>query len=585
MSQNRILSIFIFLLIFLFIIFTRLFIIQIFEKDKYIELAERNRIKKFTEIAPRGDIFSSDSVIIAMNKPYYSLYINLDELNTDIKNLSLISKFVNIDIDSLNSLIKSSKIYKQNELCVKTNLDIQAVSFIEEHSSKFPGFFVMQEPRRFYPYKSLYAHVVGYVGNMNKKEYESYKQHGYQYNDFIGKTGLEKYYEKFLKGKNGIKYYEVDARLRKVKELESDKAIERQKGANIYTSLNHKLEKFTDSIFSDYNSGAVIIMDKNARILCMYSKPSFDPNIFIYGINREAWNFLNRNSLSPFLNRSTSGLYPPASIFKLLTALIGLQTKKVEINTHFQSCNGNILISGRVFNCWKAHGELNLYDAIVQSCDVYFYQLGLKIGINDFSEYVKKTMFTRETGIDLYEENSGLFPDEKYLNKKYGKNAWGLGQIANIAIGQGDILVTPIQIALFTNSIINDGEILKPHIVDSVKIDNEIIYKFQKVKTGELPFDKNYFKIIKNAMRDIVNTDKGTAFNIILKKHILAGKTGTAENPHGEPHSWFTGFYPFEDPEIIITVIVENGGHGSESAGKIVKKITEYYIKEYETKE
>ncbi len=578
MSDNKLYRLFLIIAVLIFILTVYILNLQMLSRERYAELAEKNRVKKVTVTSPRGNIISSDNKVIAGSKPYYSLYADIDEISSDANELSYISEISGIPADSIMKLAIAAKKLAEDEILLKSNLDIAAVTYIEENSNLLRGLIVKDEQTRFYPYSTVYSHSVGYIGNMTKQDAEKLRKEGYSLNDLIGKTGLENYYEKFLKGRNGVKYYEVDASGRLIKELEKARSISRRPGYDLYITLDHSLTMFVDSIMNEFECGAVIISDSAGRVLTLYSKPSFDPNIFVYGIKREQWEFLSRNVLSPFLNRCTSGLYPPGSVFKMITALAAMKEGYADSSTYLQQCTGNIIISGTLFNCWKEHGELDLYDALIQSCDVYFYQLGIKLGINAFEEYSLNCGFSSETGIDVYEENSGLVPNVKYFNKKYGKDGWGMGMMANLSIGQGDLLVTPIQINMLTLALALEGKMLKPILVDSIlDTEHERIYVKHKEQTGILPFLISDIRIIREAMKDVVNTDKGTGRNGMPKKGIVAGKTATAENPHGIPHAWFTCFYPYEKPEICVTVVIENGGSGSSSAAVIARKIIEKY--------
>lgn len=578
MSENRLLHSVIILFILIFILTLYLLNLQLISKDRYAELAEKNRVKKVTIASSRGNIISSDGSVLASNKAYYTLYADIDAIDQGAGGLSDIEEISGIPVDSIVRLISAARKLNEDEILLKSNLDIKTVTYIEENANLLPGLTVKDEQRRYYPFGSLYAHSVGYIGNMTKMDAEKLRKEGYSINDLIGKTGLENYYEKFLKGRNGVKYYEVDAAGRLVKELEKKRSIDRRTGYDLYTSIDHSMTTYIDSLLEPYQCGSVIVSDTAGRILAMYSKPSFDPNIFVYGIKKEQWEFLSRNSLSPFLNRCISGLYPPGSVYKLVTAMSAMNEGYADSSTYLQQCNGSIIISGTLFNCWKEHGELDLYDAIIQSCDVYFYQLGIKLGIDAFNDYSARSGFGSETGIDINEENSGLIPNARYFNRKYGKDGWGLGMMANLSIGQGDMLVTPIQINMMTLAIAMNGKMLKPFIVDSIiDFKNEKVYSRREQLEGHLPFSESYINTVKNAMKDVVNTDNGTAKTAMLQKGIIAGKTGTAENPHGEAHSWFTCFYPFSKPEITVTVIIENGGSGSGAAAQISRKIIEWY--------
>jgi len=391
---------------------------------------------------------------------------------------------------------------------------------------------------------------------------------------------VEKSYENYLKGHNGVKYFETDAFGKVIREIEKMNSIEKINGCDVYVTLNHSMQMYLDTLLRDNESGCILLIDtKKGRVISMYSKPSFDPNIFIYGIRRDMWNYLKRNQLSPFLNRCTDGVYPPGSTFKILTTLAGLQQGVVDSGTYFQECNGVIMISNRIFRCWSTHHELNLLEAFKQSCDIYFYQLGMKVGLNQIAKYAYLSGFGDTVGIDINEESNGLVPDSKFLNKKYGRNGWGIGQTANLSIGQGDLLVTPLQMGSFILALLNGGEKIKPYIVDSiVDKNNELRYKHKEKTNGKLVFSSEDMEFVKKCMFEAVNGENGTGIAAKNSVCSISGKTGTAENSTGIPHAWFVSYFPSENPEVICIIIIENSGHGGEIAAPIAAKIAKRWI-------
>lgn len=585
MLRDRFLNI-IFLIGFLFFIQV-IFIIdlQVFGNRYYKTLSEGNSYKRVIVPAIRGNIVSSDSVVIATSKKYFSLFCNLDKFDITADNILNIAKIIEVDPESINQMIGDAKRNNEKEICLKNNLNIEDVTFIEENRKNFPEFDIRYQPKRYYPYEYLYSHIVGYVGKITGNELYELKIKGYSISDFVGKTGVEKSYESFLKGRNGIKYYEVDVMGNIVREVEQQNSLKKINGDDIFLSINHKLQSYVDTIFKDFQSGTVIVLDgQNGAILSLYSKPSFDPNIFITGIRNDVWEYLRTNILSPFLNRATNGLYPPGSVFKIVTFLSALQDGKADSNTFFQPCYGSIMISNRIFKCWKVHNELNLFDALVNSCDIYFYQLGMKVGVENLYSGATELGLGCLTGIDILEESKGIIPDSRFLNKKYGKNIWGMGQLANISIGQGDILVTPIQVASMFLMLANDGKFINPHVVDSVKTKKgEKVFEYKKKIKGEVKFEKKYLNLLKKALYNVVNSDDGTATLARMDKNLgyISGKTGTAENPTGEPHAWFGGIYTDKkgNNRLVVVVVIENGGHGGNDPARLTKMIVEKYLR------
>lgn len=578
--ENKLLDLSVLLAVFLLITALALLNLQIFKASQYRTLSEENCFKKEIIVSVRGNIFSSDNVAVATSKRYFSLYGEVNKINMDAAAISNLSELLAIPSESINTLIRISRIYDERDVLLKSNLDIQTVTFIEENGGLYQGLSIKSHPRRYYPYDYLYAHAIGYVGNITQNEYEKYKQSGYSITDFIGKTGIERVYEKYLKGLNGITYFETDALGRVVREIEKKNAVNKMNGDDVYITINHAMQSYIDTLLKEEESGCVILLDaKTGSVISMYSKPSFDPNIFVYGVRRDTWDYMRRNPLSPFLNRCSDGVYPPGSTFKILTTLAGIDLHIADSSTYFQECNGSIMIANRIFRCWSTHHELNLTEAFKQSCDVYFYQLGMKIGLDQLAKYAYMSGFGDSTGIDILEESKGLVPDSRYLNKKYGKNGWGMGQTANLSIGQGDLLVTPLQMASFVLSIVNDGKRIVPHIVDSI-LDkhSDIKFTYKTKISGKLPFDADALTYIKKCMFESVNGEGGTGAGAKKSKCLVAGKTGTAENSMGIPHAWFVSYFPYDDPQVVCVVVLENSGHGGEIAAPLVSKIADKWM-------
>lgn len=585
MFKDRIFPVILFIFLLIFIQTFTIFNLQFFENRFYKTLSENNIYKKRIVPAVRGNIITSDSVIVATSRKYFTISADIKRLDIEAENILKIAQILDIEPESLNFLIGEALKNKETEICLKNNLDIKTVSYFEENKNKFPEFEIRFQPKRFYPFNKLYTHITGYVGRITGDEYGELKIKGYSIDDFVGKTGVEKFYEEFLKGRNGVEYYEVDVYGNIVRQVEQKNSVKKINGNDVYISVNHKIEVYIDSLFSEFQSGCAIALNvKDGSVVAFYSKPSFDPNIFLLGLRKEQWDYLKNDILSPFLNRCTNGLYPPGSVFKIVTFLSGLNEGKADSNTFFQPCFGGIIISNKMYKCWNVHNELNLFDAFVRSCDVYFYQLGIKIGLDDICKTAYELGFGELTGIDINEESRGLIPDSKFMNKKYGKNMWGVGQVANVSIGQGDILVTPIQVVNLLVALSNSGKFLKPQIVDSIKSKkNDIIYRKKVTYTKEMKIKKEFINLLRKAMYNVVNSSNGTGTlaRIDKKYGFISGKTGTAENSSGEPHAWFASIYSGIDgeDELAMVVIIENGGHGGDDPALITKKIVERYVK------
>ncbi len=578
--KNRI-RIIIFIFSIFFVIFvSRLFYLQIVKYDRFFQLANSNRIKRLRIPAPRGNIYDKYGDIIAKTKPVYSLYV----IPYDLKSVSsyLLSMYMDIPEDSLKKIIKNRSISPYQETRIKSAISDTLLSLIVSHKNQMQGVYLGVEPQRTYPYGTITGHITGYIGPVRKKEYlDTLKNKGYSLQDVIGRTGVEKEYEEYLKGKDGWRFVEVDAKGRELGPLREQKPIPPIKGNDLYLTIDINMQKLIDSLFNRYSAGAAVVMDvKTGDILAMYSKPSYDPTLFVKGISYKEWKKLVTDTLSPLWNRVIQGEYPPGSVFKIFIAGIGLNEGVVKPFTKQDyPCYGGMRIGNRYFKCWSKHGSLNLIEAIEQSCDVYFYQLGLKLGLDRIHRYGVECGFGRRTEVDIPGERKGLIPDSSWYNTKYGRYGWSRGHIANLSIGQGEVLLTPIQIATFFSGIGNQGVVYKPHIVYSIKDDKgDEIYRRKVEELLRLPFKDDVYSILDSAMVLVVNGDKGTARSCKLDSIVVMGKTGSAERGRKKTDALFASLAPADDPQICVVVVVENAGHGGGIAAPIAREIYRYYF-------
>ncbi|MEO0290994.1 MAG: penicillin-binding transpeptidase domain-containing protein [candidate division WOR-3 bacterium] len=459
-------------------------------------------------------------------------------------------------------LLKEDSVYMED-----VQFDEIAKYLEDPDSSKY--FSVYTHLYRFYPFKHLFAQTIGYTGLPQKIDVEK----GIDPLLRVGKSGLEKFYDDILRGKDGFKFILIDAKGR-VYNKETRPPIEVIDGKDIEVSLDIELGKYIDSIFKPYVKGACVILDPNTgEVYALYSKPSFDLNLLTGKTEKEELEKIISDSLNPLLNRCIQGLYPPGSIFKVITALIALEKGLIDTNEVIK-CNGEYKFGNRIFKDWKeeGHGFVNFYKAIEVSCDVYFYELSKRIGLKRFLDYFQNLKIFEKTGIDLPEEKRGFFPTFSYFEKKYGKYGYGEGNALNLGIGQGEILMTPLQIALLFSAIALDGKAKRPHILKNINTED-----------FELPFKIENIKILKRGIFRVVQGEKGTGRLASIKGINIGGKTGTAQNPLGKDHAQFVAFFPLENPKFVIYLIVENSGMGGEiaapMAGKIINWINERYLK------
>ena len=534
--------------------------LQLFEGQKYLRLSERNRIRHRYIAAPRGRILDRSGVEIANTRPGF--YVAIVRATIDQETIDFLARILEMEP---NSIIERSKIEKNAHSPVKITHDIsyEQLSLIEESIESLSGVEVGVEPLRNYPYAALLFHQVGYAGEITSSELE--KDPSYAIGDYIGKMGLEQYYENILRGTRGVEYLEVDARGKEVGKITEKRSMPPVAGEDLETTIDIALTESVAVYLEDYERAACVCLDpQNGEIFVLYSKPGFDPNLFAHGISKAEWDILNKDPSAPLYNRTTMSCYPPGSTFKPFVALAGLDAHMVELSKRFETCTGEYRLGRRIFRCWKKHGRLDLFEAIVNSCDIYFYQLGSMIGIDTISDRASNIGFGKKTGIDLPSEKQGIMPNRVWLEKHYGRN-WTKGHMFNLSIGQGDVLVSPIQLACAYTIFANAGSVPIPHIVHK----NDTTYYATDLSLEVIA-------TIKAALTGVVARGTGTMARVLDTE--VCGKTGTSQNPHGEDHSLFVAFAPAMDPKILVCLVVENAGHGGSVAAPIAGRIIKYFL-------
>ena len=572
--------------VFFFLLSARLFSLQVIRREHYLALSEENRIRIVPIEPPRGLIYDRNGVLLVDNYPSYTISVIPHELANIDATLERLSSVIDVDGSQIIER-KRTEGLNFGPIKIKRDVTFEMVSYIEENRLNLPGVICQVEPKRHYIFGRTASHVLGYTGEISEKELRRFRDRGYLCGWAIGKDGVERSYEEDLKGQNGINYLEVDARGQEVGLLPGKNPIPPVPGKNLYLTIDIRLQGFAERFFQDDMSGCVVALDpRTGEVLALVSKPEFDPNLFSSILTPEDWIAVNTNPQHPLLNRAIGALYPPGSTLKIVTAAAGLETGAIHKHSRLQPCTGEMKIGNRVFRCWieEGHGALHVRGAITQSCDVFFYQLGLKVGLDTWSEYAKALGFGQLTGIDLEGEESGLVPSSEYYNGRYGKGKWSPNLIVNLSIGQGEVLVTPLQLAVFAGLIGMEGTWYQPHIVKGVELQvADHVLKKNPVAKRVTGISKGTYTVLRNAMEDVVNSAWGTARGAAIEGVTVAGKTGTAQNPHGEDHAWFMCYAPATDPVIAVAVIVEHGGKGSLVAAPIGQRIIRAYLfDEYE---
>jgi penicillin-binding protein 2 len=549
--------------------------VQLIQGEQYREASDRNRVREIVIDPPRGLIYDRFGQLLVDNQPAYSVYVIPAELKNRPEVVELLASTLRLTPAEINARIKRNSLSPVQPVKIERQISIEALSFIKEHTLDLPGVFCGVESRREYPTMIRAPHLFGYLGEITESELSSNKSAGYRQGDLVGKKGIEKKYEYHLQGKKGVRYAQVDALGREVGELAEFPSKPPVPGENLYLSLDASLQESIEIAMTGRRGGAAVLNCKNGEVLALVSEPSYDPALFAKPISNAAWSELINNPAHPLYDRMVQSLYAPGSTYKLVLALAGLQTGLIDPRERV-FCPGYFKFGRRTFKCHRkgGHGSVDLSRAIEASCDVYFYRMGLKVGLDNWSAYSRKFGFGQRSNIDLIGESAGLVPDKDYFDQRYGKNLWTKGQLVNLAIGQGDLLVTPLQMACLAMAIANNGHSFHPRLRYSME------NPATKEKTHDPPdslqiegINVEHYERVKQAMALAVHGPFGTAHSAIVRGVTTAGKTGTAQNPHGDDHAWFIGYAPYEDPQVAWCVFVENGGHGGSAAAPIARLI------------
>jgi|TARA_B110000438_G_scaffold254208_1_gene260301 penicillin-binding protein 2 len=594
--KSRVILSAVIMLLITLILILRLFNLQVTKHDYYLEEALGNQMQNLPITPIRGDILDRNGKVLATNEFSYILTItpekvtNLNETLIELEISDLISYE---DIKKFNK--KLSRFKKFHNIPVKFNLSESSVaSFLIKN--QLPGVEVEPYFHRVYPYGASSSHLIGYVSSMNQKEKSNYDKKNYNGTNFVGKTGIEKQYERLLHGESGIKQIERNVAGRIVDTRIITPSIA---GQDIYLNIDIDLQLKAESLLGDSRGVIALINVKDGAILSLVSTPSFDPNWFVNGISVERYNELSSNEDLPLFDRSIKGLYPPGSTIKPMVALAGLELNNITIK-HSTFCPGYYKLNNysRKFNDWKrtGHGKVNVIEAIAQSCDVFFYDLAFNMGIDQIHDSLSYFQFGKKTGIDLPGELGGILPSREW--KKINKDEpWYRGETLITGIGQGFMTSSPLQLALATAAIANKGQLLTPQVMMHSQSKNGDFFEERNPKAQQIPIkDISNWELIIEAMKQTVYGKFGTAKRLNNKlQYSLAGKTGTAQvfglDPEEEyiaenieeklrDHALFTGFAPIEDPQVAIAIIVENAGSGSSKAAPLARELLdEYFIK------
>ena len=566
------------------ILIVKLWDLQIIKGTDMRKLSEQNRIRIKKIVAPRGIIYDRTGRILADTRPSFNMYITPEDIKDFNQTVAGIAKLIEIDREEIIDKLKIASSFPPSfPVKIKSDISMDEVAKIEVNRIYLPGVTIQIEPKRNYPYEKMMAHMLGYVSEISDTELKNKAYKEYSPGDNIGRYGLERSYEKYLRGKDGEKRVEVDAMGREVRTLETIAPVA---GNNMYLNVNLDVQIAVENAFENKKGGCIALDPKTGGVLALTSRPSFDPNKFASGISKEDWRAITTDKSNPLQDRVIQGRYPPGSTFKIVPSLKALEDGIINEKTSFL-CRGGFPFGNRVFKCCKkgGHVSVSVHKAIVESCDVFFYNIGLKLGVDKIHAMSEAIGLTKITGIDLPGEKKGIIPSTSWKKKTYNQ-PWYEGETVSVSIGQGAVWLTPVQLAQLSAFVANEGVTFKPQIVNRiVSFEGKTIKSFSPVMNTNVKLKKGVFKIVKEGMQGVVNETGGTAHGSRIANINISGKTGTAQSvggkgvDHGD-HAWFIAYAPSEEPAVSISIVIEHGGHGSSVAAPIAKIITETLFKE-----
>ena len=555
------------------ILYGRLFQMQILHREDYEIKSSDNSIKSL-ELEPlRGILYDRNYKVLVSNIPAYTLRITPAYYDTSLN--KVIETVLSAEPGYIKDLLNKNRIYsKYLPVKIRREIDFKSVAWLEENSEHLPGVDYIIEMQRYYPAGVMASHTFGYTKEISQDQLDREKD-DYNLGDYVGHNGLEKTYEKILRGVKGYQYVLVDSKRKQIgRYLNGNEDVIPVKGNDLVLGMEASTQRVAEEEFVG-KRGALVAIDPNTgEIIAMVSSPEYDLNQFSFFTSKDYLENIYNDPDKPLFNRATMSVNPPGSTIKMLEALTALDQGLID-ESYTTFCGGGFTF-GRFFKCHGSHGTVNVVTAIEKSCNTFFYKLIYKIGMERWHEYAARFGFGQKTNIDLSEEVPGFFPTENYYVKRYGDN-WPRSIMASLGIGQGEISVTPLQMAQYVGLIANNGKMKTPHFVRGY-IDNTtdklVQFDYKEIDTH---ISQKAYDIVKKGMYLVVNGN-GTATHIRLPDIEIAGKTGTAQNPHGKDHAWFVGFAPYDNPKIALAILVENVGFGGTHAAPIAQKVIKTYL-------
>lgn len=563
------------------IIVSRLGWLQLARGGFYRDLSEDNYVQGFEVRAPRGLIVDRNGEILADNRVSLSITLSRMRNRDDEALADLLAEVLELDREFVAEKLRETGMRYYGAVSLVDDANLEQVSRIEERRSELPGVKVETTAERRYLEGSMCTHALGYVGEVSDRELESMAPLGYAPRDVVGKTGVEQRYELLLRGRDGSEYWVCDAAGRELYPFEDGPSREIRPGHNLVLTIDSAAQRAAEEALKNHVAGAIVAIEpRTGEVLVMASHPGPDPNALAQGVSSEEWRELAGSPTHPLLNRAIQALYPPGSPFKLVTAGAGLETGNINRGTQV-NCKGAYKYGIRTFRCWKpeGHGITDVLDGIIESCDVYMYQIGAKMGVATLMDWAHRSGLGRRTGIDIAGEASGNVPTPAWYDRRYGKKKWSRGVVINLSIGQGELLMTPLQAACLACGMANSGVVYTPHLFKRVETySGRTIGTARRSVAYEMPFRPSTMRLLRQSMVGVVEGSNGTGKLARIEGIEVAGKTGTAQNPHGEDHSCFIAYAPADEPAIAVAVIAENAGGGGAIAAPIARQVIKAYL-------
>lgn len=554
----------------------RLAYLQLFSIEELSRESDKNSIKTITVTPPRGLMYDRNRKVLVDNKPSYTVTITPSQF--DKKNLDEISSILEIPADKLTETLKGIKgTNKFNPAKIKRDVEFKVISYIAENRDRLNGVDYQIDAIRYYPNEFRGSHSFGYTSEISEKALNKQIGDYYKQGDVVGSSGIEANYESYLRGEKGYKFVTVDVNGREIGDLNEGKSdIAPVNGSDLVLGMDKELQEYAERLMNNKRGAIVAVDPRNGEILCFVSKPDFDLSLFSGKTDPKVFSALVSDEQKPLFNRVVQTKYPPGSTWKMMMAMAAMDAGIIT-TTSTINCPGSFTYGNRSFEDHGAYGNINVTRSIEVSANVFYYKMGLQVGIDNYNKYGKMFGFGSKTGIDIPNETSGLLPSREYFDKRYGTNKWTPGLLVSLGIGQGELGVSPIQMVAYCAALSMNGLYCQPHFVSKIVNTNLGTEEDVKFEQRRIDLPLSYYDAVKKGMYLVVN-GTGTAKNIKSEDFVLCGKTGTAQNSSGKNHSWFVGFAPYDDPKIAICVLGENEGWGNSFGAPVAGALMVRYL-------